>query len=143
MNSPIRTLVLFFCVGFSCKAQDVATEFQYPLAVVTAPDGAVYVADSLILPNGAQTGYVLTSDAGGNASWQPGGGGGSEWTDTGSLVHPAEIGDNVAIGGTNLGAPVHIDAASGDIRSNGSLLLGSGATETQYELKFFPLKVKK
>lgn len=33
-------------------------------------DGAVMIEDSLILPNGASNGFILTSDASGTASWQ-------------------------------------------------------------------------
>ncbi|MEZ4722260.1 MAG: hypothetical protein R2813_10335 [Flavobacteriales bacterium] len=54
-------------------------------------------ADSLILTNGAQNGYVLTSDAAGNASWQmPTGGADTDWDTTGSYVYNQN--DSVGIG---------------------------------------------
>lgn len=44
--------------------------------------GKVYIGDVLQIPTGASNGYVLTSDASGNASWAAGGGGGSGITRT-------------------------------------------------------------
>ncbi len=55
--------------------------------------------DSVIIVNGATAGYVLTSDASGNASWQPGGGS-SLWTDGGATTYRTDVLDSVAIGGT-------------------------------------------
>ena len=52
----------------------------------------------LTIPTGATSGYVLTSDAGGNATWQPGGAGG-HWLPVGGGVYDSL--DNVAIGTSN------------------------------------------
>ncbi|MCB9188250.1 MAG: hypothetical protein H6599_03100 [Flavobacteriales bacterium] len=44
-------------------------------------NGDVFIQNTLILPNGATNGFVLTSDASGNASWQPAGGGSTRLQD--------------------------------------------------------------
>jgi hypothetical protein len=58
--------------------------------------GTMWTA-GLKMPTGAQSGYVLTSDTAGNASWQPGGGG--RWQFVNGTVYDSA--DNVAIGTTN------------------------------------------
>lgn len=54
------------------------TAVPYALRARSLQDGAELTLDGLSLPDGAQAGYVLTSDSTGVASWQPapGGGGG-------------------------------------------------------------------
>jgi len=52
-------------IGIYSRAQNADTNYA-----AYFESGAVYVGDSLILPSGAQAGFVLTSDAGGTASWQ-------------------------------------------------------------------------
>jgi hypothetical protein len=47
-----------------------------------------------------QNGYVLTSDASGNASWQPAGAGSGYWSTNGSDVYNNNAG-NVGIGSSN------------------------------------------
>ena len=59
------------------------------------------VSPSFKLVDGTQgAGNVLTSDASGNASWQPVSGGGV-WTESGSSLYPTTIGDFVGIGTTS------------------------------------------
>ena len=45
---------------------------------------------------------TFESDAGGDFEWQSCGAGGSEWTDLGTIVHPTETGDDIALGNTTL-----------------------------------------
>ncbi len=75
----------------------------------------------------ATTGYVLTSDSSGNATWQAGGGGSSPWT--------AGAGSNSAYGGAATGSAgsnslvwgTTSSTASGD---GGTIILGSGSTSS-------------
>jgi hypothetical protein len=59
--------------------------------------GNLEVISGLRIPLGAVAGHVLTSDATGNASWQPGAGL-SPWIQGASIVTLANIGDKVGIG---------------------------------------------
>jgi len=58
--------------------------------------GATWTA-GLIMPTGAQNGYLLTSDSSGNATWQRGGGG--RWQYGNGTVYDST--DNIAIGTNN------------------------------------------
>lgn len=50
------------------------------------------------MPTGSADGYVLTSDAVGNGSWQASGGGSSYWQRSGNYIYPNNINDSVGIG---------------------------------------------
>jgi hypothetical protein len=62
-------------------------------------DGDLEATGSFKLPSGAADGLVLTSDASGVASWQPGTSG-SPWSSTGSKVTPSDTSSVVGIGVT-------------------------------------------
>lgn len=61
------------------------------------------------MPTGASNGYVLTSDASGVGTWQPGGGGTScGWIDDGDVVRLETNTDSVGIGTSSPGAPLQV-----------------------------------
>jgi hypothetical protein len=76
------------------------------------PDTTLHVQGAVkthafIMENGATDGYVLTSDAGGNASWQASGGTDADWVVSGQNIYTGLTG-NVGIGTTTPAAPLHI-----------------------------------
>ena len=80
----------------------------------TSPDTTLHVqgavkTSAFTMETGATDGYVLTSDASGNASWQAAGGGDGDWVISGQNIYTALTG-NVGIGTTMPGAPLHIVA---------------------------------
>jgi hypothetical protein len=78
--------------------------------------------DSVIIVNGANTGYVLTSDAAGNASWQTPSTPAVFWSGSAGIVYPTTLTDNVGIGTTT---PVSELDVMGNARLNdGKLMLG-------------------
>jgi hypothetical protein len=101
-------------------------------------------AQSLTLASGAQSGYVLTSDALGNGSWQPpsGGGAGGGWTDDGAIVRLTTAGDKVGIGTASPAGKLQIEGAgiittqilSTD--SAASLEIARGASTSSADLTF-------
>jgi hypothetical protein len=65
------------------------------------------------MPTAASNGYVLTSDASGVGTWQPGGGGpGSGWVDDGDVVRLDTSTDSVGIGTASPGAPLQVGTGS-------------------------------
>ena len=78
------------------------------------PTTKLSINGSVLIKDGTQAaGRVLTSDANGLASWQAPSGGSSEWTDNGTILYPNEIGDDIAIGGTNSSAPIFASSSTG------------------------------
>ena len=80
------------------------------------------ISDAFQMPTGAQSGYVITSDATGNFSWQPGGaggGGGTQyWQDTGTALQPLSAGRGVSLGvpgglSISTGNRLHIEGPNG------------------------------
>lgn len=60
--------------------------------------GDTYLEGNLRIADGTENnGYVLTSDANGNATWQAAGGGGF-WTQNGGKLYPTTLTDSVGIG---------------------------------------------
>ncbi|MBN1111673.1 MAG: helix-turn-helix domain-containing protein, partial [Bacteroidales bacterium] len=85
---------------------------------MTKPNSALVVNGEIVttnlrMTNGATEGYLLTSDANGNGSWQDPAGYESPWTINGNLIYPDQTTNNVGIGTT--GASYKLDV-NGDIR---------------------------
>ena len=77
-----------------------------------APAQTLDVQGSVRIADGTeQNGYVLTSDAAGNASWQAGGGGSSLWTDNSPDISYTT--GNVGIGTNAPTGALQVDAGSG------------------------------
>ncbi|MBN1826710.1 MAG: hypothetical protein JW958_10615 [Candidatus Eisenbacteria bacterium] len=77
--------------------------------------------DSFQMPTGAVDGYVLTSDASGNSSWQPGGDDG-DWTiDGNDLI--SNVSGNVGIGTSSPPAKLTLDD-DGGIIATGTISIG-------------------
>jgi hypothetical protein len=73
-------------------------------------DGILQVS-GFRMPTGASSGYVLTSDSSGVASWSAGGGGtDADWTISGNNMYSAVSG-NVGIGTTNPSAKLNVHGA--------------------------------
>ncbi|MFC1572243.1 hypothetical protein ACFL6M_01465 [Candidatus Eisenbacteria bacterium] len=68
---------------------------------------------ALRLPTGAINGYVLTTDAAGNAAWQPGTGGGedNDWEISGNNMYALPSG-NVGIGETNPSSKLYVSSSA-------------------------------
>jgi hypothetical protein len=65
------------------------------------------------MQTGASNGYVLTSDASGVGTWQPGGGGPSSgWVDDGDVVRLETSTDSVGIGTSNPGALLQVGSGT-------------------------------
>jgi hypothetical protein len=81
------------------------------------------ISDAFRMPTGAQSGYIITSDAAGNFSWQPGGGGGGGatvqyWQDTGTNLQPLSAGRGVSLGvaggmSISAGNRLHLEGPNG------------------------------
>ncbi len=68
----------------------------------------------IILKINAADGYVLTSDAEGNGTWEPAtGGGGSCWDCPGNYTYLSDISDSVGIGTEEPQAKLHVEADDG------------------------------
>ena len=98
--------------------------------------GNVLINDTLILPEGAQNGYVLTSDAGGKATWQAAPTGvDADWTTSGNRTYNVSdtiiLGDSVGFGKFNvladerIGVVVGLRGNSGSLNSIGMLIANS------------------
>ncbi len=90
--------------------------------------------DGFKMPTGATLGWVLTSDASGQASWQPAGGvgGDGDWTFTGADDMHATPAGNVGIGTTSPGAKLDIRDGSRALRVIGDG--GRAAIEARHTL---------
>ncbi|MBN1779587.1 tail fiber domain-containing protein [bacterium] len=79
----------------------------------------------------ATSGYILTADASGNATWQAPSGGGSGWTDGGTNVYVTTTTDKVAIGTSTPEFKLTLDDDGGIIAkgtyNSGASLTTSGA----------------
>ena len=64
--------------------------------------------------NAGTSGQVPKSDGANGWTWQDesGGGGGSEWTDLGTVLHPTELGDSVAIGTASPASKLHVEGSN-------------------------------
>lgn len=79
---------------------------------------------ALQLTTGATNGYVATSDASGNISWQAVGTGTTGWTDDGVIVRLNTATDDVAIGSSSLSGTEKLRVTSGAVLFDGT----TGAT---------------
>ena len=74
------------------------------------------VTSSFQIPTGASNGYILTSDANGNASWQAGGSGGSgpddDWSISNDDMHSVPTG-NLGIGTSSPNTKLHVSGNDG------------------------------
>lgn len=85
---------------------------------------------SFKMPNGATTGYVLTSDGSGTGTWQAvsgGGGSGGGWTNGTGVVYLANSEDKVGIG-TN--SPQHKLSVAGRVNLDGALYTSAASWNT-------------
>jgi hypothetical protein len=77
------------------------------------------------------SGYVLTYNADtGGFTWaadQVGEGGGSLWTDAGTITYLTSITDNLALGGTSSSAPFYFDVSTGNLTISGNFAVNGGA----------------
>ncbi len=77
--------------------------------------GGMVEAGDFVLPPGAVTGYVLTSDANGQGTWQATSGGNNGWTDDGNTIRLNTDTDSIGIGTINPSAKVEVVDGDGDI----------------------------
>jgi hypothetical protein len=111
--------------------------FSNNLGIGTAsPTATLHVAgdiraNNIQLTTGAADGYVLTSDASGNATWQaPSGGGESLWQLNGSEIYYNA--GNVGVGVSDPGTTLHVAGGNWDLSStDGDFKIG----DTVYRLK--------
>ena len=75
---------------------------------------AYLTPDSFKFAPGAADGYVLTADAFGRGTWQPGLSGGGGWTDDGDVVRLDTESDNVGIGTDTPSGKLHVYSNDGD-----------------------------
>jgi len=88
------------------------TEYGHVGIGTTTPDTTLHVqgairTDAFVMETGAADGSVLTSDAGGNATWQAPSGVDGDWVVSGQDIYTGLTG-NVGIGTPTPAAPLHI-----------------------------------
>jgi hypothetical protein len=103
-----------------------------PIVIEGSPDGISYAGDidfvnatvtanSFKIANGASSGYILTSDVDGNATWAintPTTGGG--WVDLGTVLHPVTVTDSVILGSTLLSGTERLRVLDGAVLFDGT-----------------------
>lgn len=99
----------------------------------TTPGAKLEVAGQIKITGGAPAnGAVLTSDAGGLATWQPPSIVGGPWTKTGSFIYPTTLTDFVGIGTASPTSQLHV-VGSGNMEI--ALENGGGNFKTGYKIK--------
>ncbi|TXB64373.1 hypothetical protein FRY74_11315 [Vicingus serpentipes] len=71
-------------------------------------DGDVYIQNGLTLPSGASNGFVLTSDAAGNATWQTPTVATSLWTESAGKIYPSTLSNFVGVGTASPTGNLHV-----------------------------------